>query len=82
MIGIDEADGILYTENMVLAKATLNTNFPAVLKSEYVRAAHIYNIAFGYVRQNFAVAGLLPHIQVKKKCSKLILSSLFEQKKG
>lgn len=73
MIDIEAADGILYTENMVFANATLNVEYPVVLKSKYVRAAHIYNIAFSHMRQNFSMAGLLSLIQVKKKYSKLIL---------
>lgn len=80
MIDTEEADGILYTENMVFANATLNVEYPIVLKSKYVRAAHIYNIAFGHVRQNFSMAGLLLLIQVKINL-KIEITLHIEQKK-
>lgn len=65
LIAAEAADGILYTESMVLANATSNVDYPSVVVSKNVRAAHLYNITFGGIRQNFSIAGLLPYIQVK-----------------
>ncbi|XP_055310152.1 uncharacterized protein LOC129573547 [Sitodiplosis mosellana] len=63
LIGTEEADGILYTESMVYANATSNVEYPIAVVSKNVRAAHLYNITFGSIRQNFSIAGLLPYIQ-------------------
>ncbi|XP_031625913.1 uncharacterized protein LOC116342439 [Contarinia nasturtii] len=63
LISIEEADGILYTESMVYANVAANVEYPAVLVPKYVRAAHLYNITFAHVRNNFAIAGLLSHVQ-------------------
>lgn len=72
MIDGDTADGILYTEHAVYENGMLNVEYPvAVVVAGHIRAAHIYNITFSAMRQNFAIAGLLPLIQVKfkKKCA-------------
>lgn len=61
---MEEADGILYTETMVMEKRNENVNPGPVLTPKYVRAAHIYNITFSHVRENFAIAGLLPLVKV------------------
>lgn len=59
------ADGILCTEHAVYENATMNVEYPIVVVAGHIRAAHIYNITFSAMRQNFAIAGLLPIIQVK-----------------
>lgn len=58
------ADGILYTETKIWKKEATDTGYPKVICAEYIRAAHIYNIAFAAVQKNFAIAGLLPLIDV------------------
>ncbi|XP_055306558.1 uncharacterized protein LOC129570859 [Sitodiplosis mosellana] len=63
LIGENEADGILYTEHKVYANEILDAAYPTVLTAKHVRAAHLYNVAFSYVRQNFAIAGLLQSVQ-------------------
>lgn len=68
MISADVADGILYTEHAVYENETMNVEYPVVVIAGHVRAAHIYNITFSAMRQNFAIAGLLPMIQVKSAC--------------
>lgn len=60
-----QADGILYTEWMVCEGKTMFVQYPKKLTAEFVRAAHLYNTAFGHVRLNFSIAGLLPFIQVR-----------------
>lgn len=67
LISVDEADGILYTEIMVNDEQTKNINVSSTmtLTPNYVRAAHIYNITFPHVRENFSIAGLLPLVEVK-----------------
>lgn len=64
MIGENEADGILYTEHMVYEAEISDPAYPKVLMAKNVRAAHLYNVAFSHVRQNFAIAGLLTSVQV------------------
>lgn len=64
LISLDEADGILYTESKVYANETMSVMHPIALVANHVRAAHIYNITFSHVRQNFAIAGLLSFVQV------------------
>lgn len=59
------ADGILCTEHEVYENGTMNTEYPVVPVACHVRAAHIYNIVFSAMRQNFAISGLLPTIQVR-----------------
>ncbi|XP_055323806.1 uncharacterized protein LOC129578759 [Sitodiplosis mosellana] len=63
LIGAEEADGILYTEKKILDNKTTDVKYPATLKSKCVRAAHIYNITFSHVRENFAIAGLISLVQ-------------------
>lgn len=63
---VEAADGILYTENAIHKKKATNTRYPKAIEAENLRAAHAYNIAFGAVRENFAIAGLLPAIEVKR----------------
>lgn len=60
-----DADGILFTENTIFNNEIGDVEHPKVLTAQNIRAAQIYNIAFTYVRENFAIAGLLSHIQVK-----------------
>lgn len=60
-----EADGIIYTEHMSTDSATEIVN---VLQTRHVRAAHIYRAVFEPVKENFAIAGLLSHIDVRS-CS-------------
>ncbi|XP_055310149.1 uncharacterized protein LOC129573544 [Sitodiplosis mosellana] len=79
LIGTAEADGILHTECMVLANTTSNVQYPVALNPEYVRAAHIYNITFEHVRQNFSIAGLLPHIQELLKFDGKYFQKLMER---
>lgn len=62
---VTEADGILYTEWKVYENDKMDVEYPKKLTAEYVRAAHLYNIAFGHMRLNFSIAGLLPFIQVQ-----------------
>lgn len=64
LITIEQADGILYTEHKVYANETLNIGYPTALVTQHVRAAHIYNISFSHVRQNFAIAGLVSYVKV------------------
>ena len=61
---MEEADGILYTENCVYSNQIENVVYPIMLVTKHVRASHIYNITFCRVRQNFAIAGLLSFVQV------------------
>lgn len=72
-MSVEEADGILYTEIKVNANETMNVAYPTVLKSRYVRAAHIYNIIFSHIRQNFAIAGFASSIQVQIKITGIFL---------
>lgn len=66
-LDVKTSDGILYTANKVYSKNMGNVTHPDALVAAYVRAAHIYNIAFSDIRQNFAIAGLLKFIQVRNK---------------
>lgn len=59
------ADGILYTENCKQNNKTANMIYPTVVVSTFVRAAHMYNVTFGHVRDCYDIAGLFSHIQVK-----------------
>lgn len=65
MIGAEEADGILYTEIKVCDNKTVDVKYPTALESKNVRAAHIYNITFSHVRENFAIAGLISLVEVQ-----------------
>lgn len=67
MINVNAADGILYTEYEVYENRTANIDYPTVVVAGHIRAAHMYNITFSTMRQNFAIAGLLPIIQVNAK---------------
>lgn len=64
LISIEVADGIFWTEHKVYADKTKDTDYPKIVTAEHIRAAHIYNITFTAMRQNFAIAGLLSSIQV------------------
>lgn len=64
LIGAEEADGILYTENKIRSDETTDVKYPTALESKCIRASHVYNITFAHVRENFAVAGLLSLVQV------------------
>lgn len=64
LITVEQADGILYTEHKVYANETLNVGYPTALVTQHVRAAHIYNISFSHVRQNFVIAGLDSYVKV------------------
>lgn len=66
-MGTEEADGILYTEYKIYANEIKNVEYPRTLKAKYVRAAQLYNDAFVAVRRNFAIAGLLPCVEVNIK---------------
>lgn len=59
-----EADGILCTEYMISDGIQGYVIPPTNLNAQYVRAAQKYNIVFAYVRENFAIAGLLSFIEV------------------
>lgn len=61
------ADGILYTEHVVYENGMANVVNPVVVVAGHIRAAHIYNIIFSAMRQNFSIAGLLPIVQVKSR---------------
>lgn len=65
MISIEAADGILYTENAIHENNASDTNYPNAIEAGNIRAAHIYNIGFAGVRENFSIAGLLPIIEVR-----------------
>lgn len=65
MISIEAADGILYTENVIFENKAIDRNYPKAIEAGNIRAAHIYNIGFGGVRENFAIAGLLPIVEVR-----------------
>lgn len=39
---------------------------PINLTKTYVRAAHIYNIVYSHVHENFAIAGLSSLVEVMK----------------
>lgn len=66
MISFEAADGIFYTEMAVYEKKVIDSSFPRTIDTQYIRAAHLYNITFSAVRENFAIAGLLPMIEVIK----------------
>lgn len=61
-LDIQEADGILLSEQEVLTKlrsaADLIAELPLSLIPKYVRAAHMYNITHQHVRTSLAVVGL------------------------
>lgn len=61
---MEEADGILYTEFMVISQKEMETPCPAAFTPRFVRTAHLYNIAFNHVSGNFAIAGLFRSIDV------------------
>ncbi|XP_031633299.1 uncharacterized protein LOC116347044 [Contarinia nasturtii] len=63
LIGAEEADGILYTEKIVRNSETIDMKYPTGFESKCVRAAHIYNITYSHVQENFAIAGLLSLVQ-------------------
>lgn len=69
MISAYAADGILHTENAIWKEKVAGTFYPKKIEAEYIRAAHLYNITFSAVRENFAIAGLLPVIDVMYKIS-------------
>lgn len=62
-----EADGILCTEYEIFDGIQDYVIHPASLHVQCLRAAHKYNIVFCYVRENFAIAGLLSDIEVCEK---------------
>lgn len=64
LMTVEVADGILYTEYVVCTNETMNTQYPVTVVASDVRGAHMYNIVFSAMRQNFAISGLLPIIQV------------------
>lgn len=59
-----EADGILCTEYATADGIQSYVIPPNSIHAECIRAAHKYNIAFAYARENFAIAGLLTDIEV------------------
>lgn len=42
----------------------IDVKYPTALESKCVRAAHLYNITYPHVRENLAISGLLPLVQV------------------
>lgn len=64
MIDVLQADAILYTEMIFSYQSPSDIEYPTKIDPKHIRAAHIYNIAFTHVRQNFEIAGLLPLHQV------------------
>lgn len=64
-MSVEAADGILYTENAIHENNATDSNYPKTIEAANIRAAHIYNVGFGGVRENFAIAGLLPVIEVR-----------------
>lgn len=64
MIGSEEADGILFSEKKIHDNEQITVKYPTGFESKCVRAAHMYNITFSHVRENFAIAGLLPLVKV------------------
>lgn len=66
-LDVDEADGILSSEQMVLTylrfSGRVSAELPSTLIAKYVRAAHIYNIATVYIRYSFGMAGLMGKIE-------------------
>lgn len=65
LISIDVADAILYTENAIHVKKATAARYPKAVEATNLRAAHLYNITFSAVRDNFAIVGLLPAIEVR-----------------
>lgn len=63
----EAADGILHTEHATYENKSTDTRFPKTIEAKYIRAAHLYNITFSAVRENFAIAGLQPMIEVKNR---------------
>ncbi|XP_055310151.1 uncharacterized protein LOC129573546 [Sitodiplosis mosellana] len=58
LIGVQEADGILYTTKMVQTNQINDVEYPTVLTAKHVRAVHVYNSVFPHMKKNFAIAGL------------------------
>ncbi|XP_031628378.1 constitutive coactivator of PPAR-gamma-like protein 1 [Contarinia nasturtii] len=79
IFSIEEADGILYTEYKVYLDETGNAQYPNVLVTRYVRAAHIYNNVFSQVRHNFGIAGLLPSIEEVMQFDGVFFQKLMEK---
>lgn len=63
------ADGILCTEYEICDGLKDYVIPPTILNAQCVRAAQKYNIVFSYVRENFAIAGLLSSIEVTQNCN-------------
>lgn len=63
---MEEADGILYTEYKIHSREEWDTKCPTVIIARYVRAAQIFTTAFEEAGGNFAMAGLLRFIDVRK----------------
>lgn len=61
---MDQADGILYTENKILKNGTIDTVYPVYLVAKNIGATHSYIVAFKNVRHNFAIAGLISCVEV------------------
>lgn len=61
-----DADGILYTEFKKNENRSdvINAEYPTVLVKAHFHAAHVYKLIFSHVKLNFAIAGLLPDLDV------------------
>lgn len=74
LLDIEQADGILFTEyqSLVGDKAALHSQPPQKVDASVCRAANIYSIAFGKIRQIFHTVGLSNSINVSisKSCCK------------
>lgn len=66
LLDIDEADGILYPEYKVRSREEWERGCPTIFVPRFVRTAHLYISTFGEVRGNFAIAGLLRCVDVRK----------------
>lgn len=64
MLSVKDADGILCTEYEISDGIQDYVIPPTNINAQCVRAAHKYNIVLSYVRENFAIAGLLSSIEV------------------
>lgn len=80
LLDVEEADGILYTEYKIHSREEWDTKCPTVIIPRYVRAAQMFSTAFEEVGGNFAIAGLLRFIDVRKFKNwkrNMVISELF-----
>lgn len=61
-LDIEASDGILLTEQIVLANfrsgKTIDTAIPSTVITKYVRSAHIYNLVYTWIRTSLELSGL------------------------